>query len=131
MPSNILLIAAGAAKLSDFGLAQLPEASGRSSGAGTGHPGTPNYMAPEQARIPEPLAPAVDIITLGCVLFEMLTGKLHKRVRPGTKLADLRPDAPAWLDDMLARALIEDRWSRYESAEEMAAAIEIHNDGAL
>ena len=122
-PSNILLSADGEAHLSDFGLAQLPGASARSLGAGLSHPGTPTYMAPEQAQGPESLTPAADLYALGCVSFEMLTGQVYRRARPGTVASDLRPDVPDWLDQMLTRALDEDPWSRYESAASMAGAI--------
>jgi serine/threonine-protein kinase len=123
-PSNILLTKDGRAMLSDFGLAQLPGASGRSRGTAAGHPGTDLYMAPEQLRSPEPLTPAADLYALGCVLFEMLTGKVYRRQRPGTKLSGLRSEVPAWLDRIASKALDEDRWARYADAREMATALQ-------
>ena len=98
--------------------------SGRSQLRGGQHPGTPLYMAPEQARSPDPLTPAADLYALGCVLFEMLTGKRYKRVRPGILPSALRSEIPAWLDETLARALQEDPWDRYTSAAEMTAALD-------
>jgi len=123
-PSNILFDAQGRAHLGDFGFAQLAGASGRSQLRGGQHPGTPLYMAPEQATSQDYLTPAADLYALGCVLFELLTGKRYKRVRPGTKPGELREDVPTWLNDVLAPALAEDPWDRWESAQEMAAAIE-------
>lgn len=122
-PENILLDGQGRARLSDLGLAQLPGVSGRSQLGASPHPGTPLYMAPEQATSPQPLMPAADLYALGCVLFEMLTGQRYKRVRPGTKASSLRPEVPGWLDKVLAKTLAEDPWDRYQKAEEMAAAL--------
>jgi len=122
-PSNILLTETGEARLSDFGLAQLAGESGRSLGAGGAHPGTPLYMAPEQERGVGVLQPAADIFALGCVLFEMLTGKPYKHQPPGTPANSLRLEVLAWLDDILAKALAENHWERYQSAEDMRSAL--------
>ncbi len=118
-PSNVLFSQEGKAHLADFGLAQLAGMSGRSQLAGGHHPGTPMYMAPEQEASPRSLTPAADLFALGCILFEMLTAKRYKRVRPGTHASDLQPEVPDWLDEVVARALIEDPWDRYADAAEM------------
>jgi serine/threonine-protein kinase len=128
-PSNILFDGEGRAYLADFGLCQLPGRSGRTQLHGEPHPATPLYAAPEQLRSPEPLTPAADIFALGCVLlvpdrvFEMVTGKPYKRVRPGTAASSLRPEVPGWLDAMLAQALAEDPWDRWPGAAAMAEAV--------
>ena len=122
-PSNVLFDARGTAHLADFGLAQLAGMSGRSQLQGGGHPGTPMYMAPEQEASPRSLTGAADLFALGCVLFEMLTGKKYKRYKPGTTASSLRPEVPAWLDEIVARALAENPWDRWPDAAEMAAAI--------
>ncbi len=57
-------------KLLDFGLARFADASGR----GSGIVGTPSYMAPEQAKEGE-LTPAVDLYALGCMTYELLSGR--------------------------------------------------------
>lgn len=123
-PSNVLFDARGVAHLADFGLAQLAGVSGRSQLRGGQHPGTPMYMAPEQEASPRALTPAADLYALGCVLFEMLTGKRYKRVRPETAASALRREVPGWLDTVVARALAEDPWNRWQEAAEMAAALE-------
>ncbi|MCI0370326.1 MAG: protein kinase [candidate division NC10 bacterium] len=70
-PSNILLGADGRAKLSDFGIAILPDSSALTR---TGQAfGTPAYMSPEQIQ-GEPLTPASDLFALGIVLYEFCTG---------------------------------------------------------
>jgi serine/threonine protein kinase len=122
-PANVLFDQGGAAWLADFGLAQISGASGRSHLNGGSHPGSPLYMAPEQATSADYLQPAADIFALGCLLFEMLTGKRYKRVRPGTRLASLLGEMPAWLDEAASKCLAEDPWERYADAGEMLAAL--------
>jgi serine/threonine protein kinase/predicted MPP superfamily phosphohydrolase len=123
-PGNILLDRERGALLSDFGLTQLPGKSRRSESRAKSHPGTPLYMAPEQEQSTVLLTPAADLYALGCVLFEMLTGERYKRLTPGTKASEIRPEVPEWLDRVLVKALAEDMWARYQSAEEMAKALE-------
>jgi len=123
-PSNILFDEQGKAYVADFGLAQLSGMSSRSHGVDRAHPRTQMYAAPEQTRSPEPLTPAADVYALGCVLFEMLTGKRYKRVRPGTRVNALRLEVPAWLDEVVARCVVEEPWDRYEDAGEVLAALE-------
>jgi serine/threonine-protein kinase len=57
-------------KLLDFGLARYVDAKGR----GTGIVGTPAYMAPEQAKDGD-ITPAVDLYALGCLAYELLSGR--------------------------------------------------------
>jgi len=66
-------------KLLDFGLAQM-KGELRVTATGTVF-GTPEYIAPEQAR-GAPLTHACDLYALGCVLFEMLTGTVPFRQSP-------------------------------------------------
>jgi serine/threonine protein kinase len=122
-PSNILFDAAGHAKVADLGLAQVPGGASMRSQLSIvkPHPGTPAYKSPEQEVAGSYLRPASDIYSLGLILFEMLTGRGYKSLRPGTRLKSLSPDSPAWLDDLLLRMLSDnpkDRpWDGMESAE--------------
>ena len=112
-PHNIL-IEGDRAYLSDFGLAKsLGEGS---SVSGTSVVGTVEYMSPEQWR-GEAVGPAADVYSLGCVLYEALTG-----IAPyARKASDTEPEMPAGLDGVIQRAVSKDPADRYPSA---AALIE-------
>jgi serine/threonine-protein kinase len=78
-PSNILIDRAGNPYVSDFGLAKQIDVDGSLTPSGA-FLGTPSYMAPEQAGRSggsrrSPLAPAVDVYSLGAILYHMLTGR--------------------------------------------------------
>src|SRR5262249_22015787 len=73
-PANVLLAADGTPKITDFGLAKRLETDSGHTRTGAVL-GTPSYMAPEQAegRTHE-IGPAVDIYSLGAVLYDLVTG---------------------------------------------------------
>jgi len=75
-PSNLFLCGQQVAsvKLLDFGIARRLGALHAMTRTGAVI-GTPEYMAPEQARGVRELTPAVDVFSLGCVLYECLTGQ--------------------------------------------------------
>ncbi len=106
-PSNILFDRDGRAKVGDLGLAQTPHGpSGRSIfSQPLPHPGTPAYMSPEQANERGYLFAASDIYSLGLVLFEILTKRVYRNQKRGTRVSALRPDVPPQLDDLVLRML--------------------------
>ena len=111
-PRNVLVSVDGEVKLSDFGLAlslESPLASGR--------PGTPSYMAPEQAR-GERVDGRADIYSLGLILAEGLSGR-GAPANPATE-----HDTHATLSAILARASGAAPGDRFASAEEMLTALE-------
>ncbi len=127
-PSNILFDANGIAKISDLGLAQLPGgASLRSLNssqlAGTWHPGTRAYMSPEQETSTAYLKSSSDIFSLGVILFEMLTGRNVKNLKPGTRIREIQPDTPLWLDELLAKMLAQNPALRPGDGNEILRAL--------
>jgi serine/threonine protein kinase len=131
-PENILLATGSGrehAYLTDFGIARhaLEE---HLTGTGVAL-GTVDYVAPEQARGAE-VDGRADVYSLGCILFQMLTGtvpfdrdspleKLWAHVHdPPPKLLSVAPHLPADLEDVLERALAKSPADRQQSAGQLA-----------
>src|SRR4029077_13560826 len=85
-PSNILFDENGDPHVADFGLAKRVGGDSGMTRSGA-IVGTPSYMAPEQARAEKVLTTAVDVWSLGAVLYELLTG--HPPFRADTPLDTL------------------------------------------
>ncbi len=113
-PHNILL-EGERAYLTDFGLAKALGDSGVLSG--TSVVGTVEYMSPEQWR-GEQVGPAADVYSLGCVLYESLTGVVPYARRAG----EAEPELPQGLDAVIERAVAKDPAERYATAGELIAA---------
>jgi serine/threonine protein kinase len=143
-PQNILLALHGGtehAYLSDFGLARLVQDTGLTR---TGESlGTPSYMAPEQVRGDKAISSAADTYSLGCVLFECLTGVTpfdresahavmfaHLHDEPPTASA-VNTQSPSTLDSVLARALEKEPAERFESSGAFAQAARAAIDSPL
>ncbi len=126
-PANILLAEDGEIKISDFGAA-LMTANDRTQVSGIG---SPAYMSPQQVR-EMPLNHQTDIYSLGVVLYQLLTGRLpfqasnnYSMVYQITHLeppppSSLRPQVPASLDAVVARAMQKSLEARYASWEEFS-----------
>jgi len=129
-PQNVLIDAAGDAKVTDFGIARSLDVERGVTQTGTVL-GTSNYLSPEQAA-GEPVTPATDIYSLGVVLYELLTGEVpfrgdnlvvvamkHVTEHPPS-LLDQRADVPPRLARAVERALEKDPGRRFASMDAFA-----------
>ena len=96
------------------------------------NPGTPSFMAPELFEGAEANEQS-DIYAAGVTLYYLLTRKYpHGEIEPfqhpkfgePTPLTRYRPDIPAWLDNIVQKAIVRDLEKRFETAEEMLVALE-------
>jgi serine/threonine protein kinase len=131
-PSNVLLDRNGHAKIGDLGLAISFNTSKttRTSVSIAHSTGTPAYMSPEQEGSVPFLRPPSDVYSLGLILYEMLTLRNYKLEPDGTRLSDVRPDAPAWVDELLAQMLVCDWKKRLWDGEKVIEAIRAGRAGA-
>jgi serine/threonine protein kinase len=126
-------------KLLDFGIAKLTESeNGERKLTRTGMLfGTPEYMSPEQAR-GEPVDHRIDIYAMGCILFQLVTGRvpfessnfmsvltLHLTEPPPT-IPDAvfdRIGAPRELAGVIEQAIAKDRTLRFQTIDDLANAV--------
>ena len=132
-PGNLLLTNDGILKLADFGIAKAAEQT-RITQVGSVL-GTAAYLSPEQAAGHE-AGPTSDLYSLGVCAYQFLTGRLPHEYGSLTELAlkqqnepvepitAFRDDVPPSLDRAIRAALERDPAARYESALEMAGALE-------
>ncbi len=127
-PSNVLVTPEDHVYLTDFGLAKRAETEAGLTAADQVL-GTVDYVAPEQIEGSEPDARS-DVYSLGCVLYEMLTGeppfaqhkggmaKMWAQVNAEvTPLTERRPDVPAPIDTLVRRAMDKDPAARPTAAQ--------------
>ncbi len=128
-PANILFAGDGTPKITDFGLARRLE--GGSGLTLSGVPlGTPSYMAPEQARgHSRAVGPAVDVYSLGAILYELLTGRPPFRAESAAETVHqlftqdpvspsrLNGKVPRNLETICLKCLSKEPRLRYPSAE--------------
>ncbi len=134
-PENILFIA-GQAVVADFGIARAISAGGWDEvQLGRGLLGTPAYMSPEQAQSSSRVDGRSDLYSLGCVLYEMLTGEppfrgttpeevvvQHIEVEPQPVHAR-RPALTRDLELLVGKALAKHPADRYQTAQQFIDAI--------
>jgi serine/threonine-protein kinase len=143
-PGNVLAHD-GHALVTDFGIARAIREAARATeltSAGIAI-GTPAYMSPEQGSAEREIDGRSDIYSLGCVLFEMLTGVvphagsnaqamlMRRLLERAPSVRSLRPDVPASIDGAIARALAKDPAERFASASELAEALDAPHVGPM
>ena len=134
-PENILL-SRGHALVADFGIARALQMTDAEHLTATGLAiGTPAYMSPEQAGGASSVDGRSDLYSLGCVLYEMLTGEvpytgrtpqavIAKRVlEPLPHVRTLRASVPQAVEQAISRALAVTPADRFTTAAEFAVAL--------
>lgn len=148
-PDNVVVVNRGTeriVKIVDFGLAKLMPESGNAGSVitqlGTTL-GTPAYMSPEQCR-GLALDGRADIYSLGCILFEALTGRIafqgqnlydtiHMQIAEEVKFtAEETERIPAQLQYIVKKAVAKAREDRFQSVQDLAAKLQqyLDNDSA-
>lgn len=131
-PSNIFLTRGGEVKLTDFGIART---TGQATVTATGAVmGTYLYLSPEQIE-GDSATPQSDLYSLGCVLYQLLTGQppfeaetplsaamAHVR-KPVPDPREINPDVPDEIAAVVSRAMAKNPGERFSSAREMAVAL--------
>ena len=133
-PSNVLLDSSQHVYLADFGLTRR-HADQAAQGVDDRSLGTPAYLAPEQLD-GNPVDGRSDVYSLGCLLYECLTGEavFPRSSRLAVAWAHLeeepprpsrrRPELPEAIDSVIARAMAKDPDERYPTCGELAAGAE-------
>ncbi|MFO0948176.1 MAG: serine/threonine-protein kinase [Planctomycetota bacterium] len=140
-PANLIVTREGPkgppiVKILDLGLARfLGEAKDQRLTLSGQMMGTPDYISPEQARNTKHADARSDIFSMGCSLFELLTGrlpfegknvveKLMARVQQDAPpVRSVRKDIPAAVENALAKMLARDPADRYQTALDVAKAL--------
>ena len=140
-PSNLFLRhgAVERVTLLDFGIARMQNPLAGAGGAATqtGHViGTPEYMAPEQARGDRVIGPAADIFALGCVLYECICGQppfvaehvaaqlARVLFEEPAALRSVRPDVPEVVSDLVHSMLQKAPGGRPHDASALLSTVE-------
>jgi serine/threonine-protein kinase len=135
-PANILLEnGVRRVKITDFGLARAADDAGFTQSGVVA--GTPQYMAPEQAR-GETLDHRADLFSLGSTMYAMCTGRppfrattnmgVLKRVsdEPPPPIRDINPDIPTWLVAIIEKLHAKNPANRFQTAAEVSDLLGQH-----
>jgi len=132
-PGNILFDQQGASYLADFGIAKLLEAQVNFTGSSI--IGTPAYISPEQVQGNVAIDGRSDIYSLGAILFEMLTGTMPYKAEtplqvlmqhamaPPPRIREANAGLPAYIQDVIDRAMAKDPNQRFSTASAMIVAL--------
>jgi serine/threonine protein kinase/tetratricopeptide (TPR) repeat protein len=134
-PENVMLHE-GEAMVTDFGIAKAVTAAAASTLTQTGATvGTPAYMSPEQAAGAAELDGRSDVYSLGCVVYEMLSGRTPFTgptaqaiiaqcfTEPPPPLRGSRGDLPDWLEPVVMKSLAKDAGDRFATAAQFSQAL--------
>ncbi len=134
-PENILL-SGDHAIVADFGIARAVQVAGGEKLTATGLAiGTPAYMSPEQAFAQDNVDGRTDVYAMGCVLFEMVSGRTpYESKTPRGLLAQhavetvpslrvLDPDVPLFVDRAVSQALAKEPGQRFNSPKTFAETL--------
>ncbi|MCA9803097.1 MAG: protein kinase [Cyanobacteria bacterium HKST-UBA02] len=144
-PSNIIVLnddrTVAGLKVIDFGIASVihQEEDKNDERDKRALAGTPGYMSPDQLR-GESFDARSDIYSLGCLMFEVLSGRLPYEAESALEMLSLHAEGeiPAIgregdnisiepeLEEIVARALAKDRENRFQSMAELASSLEEH-----
>jgi serine/threonine protein kinase/Flp pilus assembly protein TadD len=134
-PENILLTAEGDTLVADFGIARALGADEHLTQTGMSV-GTPAYMSPEQASGDKAVDARTDIYSLGCVLYEMLSGEppytgptaqviiMKRFTEPVPSVRKARPSVPEAVEQAVQKALAPIPADRYATAAEFGRALQ-------
>jgi serine/threonine-protein kinase len=141
-PGNVLITPEGAVKVADFGIARAISDNSDQNLTKTGSVmGTATYFSPEQAR-GAGVDPRSDVYSLGCVIYEMVTGRppfqgenavaiAYKHVQEAAvspRLVD--PAIPDTLEAIILKCLAKNPDNRYPSAQDLRADLTRYLQGA-